>query len=201
MGCVTCPNCGTDLGIFDKFQLGHLVVWGNVGVYWKDRRVRLNPAQRLLTIALARAKGALIPTYVLAEIIGYDGDQPREIVAVIASRVRTAFREVDPYFCAIEADGEARFARGLRWVANAYIIPELRRVTPKQRALHKLMLEHPGASIMELQALHGSKHHSTTYYKLKALERHRLVRREKVYQRGWVAVGTLAMHAALDGAH
>jgi hypothetical protein len=197
--CSTCPNCGLDLDVFEQFECGHLTVIGNAVVYWRGRRVPLSVTERLLLIALARAGGAWVAHYVLADAIGYEGPTPSKLLDVHFCRLRQKFRAVDPAFDQVERENRGCHSEGsARWRAEAYIIPELCAVTDGQRAMHKLMLTHPRRSIPEWAALRGFRSHSVVSQQLRALEARKLAQREPHYRRGWAAVGTLAMHAELE---
>jgi DNA-binding response OmpR family regulator len=104
------------LTALETIKLGPLTVQhGGAVVMWRERIVRLTPARRLMVAALARAGGAPIRRHILAEAIGYDGDQPESNVAVHLSRTRQAFRALDPQFDSIENI----HGYGLRWLADA----------------------------------------------------------------------------------
>jgi DNA-binding response OmpR family regulator len=104
------------LTLLETLKVGPLTVQhGGAIILWRDRVVRLTPARRLLVAALARAAGAPIRRYILAEAIGYDGDQPDCNVAVHLSRTRQAFRAVDFEFDQIENVHGC----GLRWRVDA----------------------------------------------------------------------------------
>lgn len=107
-----CPHCGFDLESIKPFTVGKLFVdAAGAFVWWGKSIVPLTAAERLIVVALARADGVPIKREVLAEISGYEGDHPENIVAVQVSRANKRFREVDPDFNRIENVHGA----GLRW--------------------------------------------------------------------------------------
>lgn len=109
-----CPNCGCDLELLRSFTLGPLSVFNGAIVKWKDRRVRFTPAERLIVLALARAGGATIRRTVLAEVAGYEGDQPESLTSVWLCKINKRFRKVDPSFAAIETLRGV----GVRWAVE-----------------------------------------------------------------------------------
>lgn len=112
MICATCPSCGADLEALHSFSVGDLTVeYDGAIMLWKGQRVDLSQAQKLIVLALARANGAPIKRYVLADASGYEGDNADGNVAVHLYRIHRAFRAVDPDFDAIE---NIR-SKGLRW--------------------------------------------------------------------------------------
>jgi hypothetical protein len=64
-----------------------------------------------MVMALARAGGAPIKRWVLAETMGYEGDNGDNTTAVHLTRINARFREIDAAFDRIE---NVR-AAGLRW--------------------------------------------------------------------------------------
>lgn len=112
MICGVCPNCGFDLAKIEAFRIGPLFVdTGGARIWWRESPVRLTPSQRLIVSALARAGGAPIRKHILAEIVGHEGEQPENTVAVQVTRTNRAFHWVDPSFDRIE---NVR-GSGLRW--------------------------------------------------------------------------------------
>lgn len=112
MTCATCPNCGHDIEPLADFRLGDLQVERSaMSILWRWQHVTLTCTQRLMVAALAQADGEIIRKPVLAEITGYEGDDPENIVDVGLTRIRRAFRLVDPEFDMIETI----WGQGLRW--------------------------------------------------------------------------------------
>lgn len=112
MTATCCPRCGYGLEALEPFSLGSLGVdSGGAVIWWAGHRVPLAPAERLIVVALARADGAPIRRHVLAEVEGYEGDHPENVVAVLVNRINKAFRSIDPGFDRIENIRGA----GLRW--------------------------------------------------------------------------------------
>lgn len=108
----TCPNCAFDLTALHAIELGNLKIeYDGAIIHWKGERVDLSPPERLLLLALVRADGAPIRRWVLAEAMGYEGDNADNNVAVHQHRINAHFRAVDPEFAMIE---NVRLV-GLRW--------------------------------------------------------------------------------------
>lgn len=95
-----------------SFSVGPLDVDHNGAVIrWEGRRVPLSASERLIVTALARADGAPMRKHILADVVGYDGDGPENLIAVYVSRIRAKFQAIDPSFDRIENISRA----GLRW--------------------------------------------------------------------------------------
>lgn len=103
--------CGFDLEALDTFTVGSLTVEdGGNAIFWNGEQVALSPAQRLIVTALARDAGHCIKRPILAEVIGYEGDDIN-IIAVLLNRIMRSFRRIDDKFDRIESV----WATGLRW--------------------------------------------------------------------------------------
>lgn len=114
MTCTTCPNCGWSLATLDPLRSGELFIdKGGAHVWWGKSVIPLTASERLILIALVRADGAPMKREVLADVVGYDGDAPAQLVAVYASRIRRRFKAVDRSFDQIETVRGS----GLRWAA------------------------------------------------------------------------------------
>jgi two-component system response regulator ChvI len=113
VSCLSCPHCGYDLVSLETFTVGDLSVIdaGNL-IYWKNERVSLSPSERVIVTALARSAGRLIRRYVLADAVGYEGDD-LNIVAVFLTRIKRSFRNIDDGFNQIESV----WGLGVRWRA------------------------------------------------------------------------------------
>lgn len=112
MSCSTCPYCGRDLEALRSFSVGSLgVEQGGTIIWWNRHRVPLRESERLIVTALAKADGAPMRKHVLADVIGYDGDRPDNLVSVHVSRAKARFQQIDPSFDRIESIRGA----GLRW--------------------------------------------------------------------------------------
>jgi DNA-binding response OmpR family regulator len=113
----TCPKCGADLEALHSFEVGELrVEYDGAIIHWKGKRVVVSPAARLMLIAIVKAGGIPVKRWVLAEVMGYEGDLADNNAAVHLCRINAGFREVDPGFAMIE---NIR-SQGLRWkVENA----------------------------------------------------------------------------------
>lgn len=111
----TCPNCCFDLSPFEPIVRGDLSIPDRVTFRWQGHDLQLTPQQRLILLAIIRADGEIVKRTALMEAIGLDTDDrdPSNSADVQLSRVRAAFREIDPLFDSIETvRGE-----GLRWRA------------------------------------------------------------------------------------
>jgi two-component system response regulator ChvI len=107
-----CPKCGYDLKALHDLTLGDLtILYDGAIILWKDERVGISPTERLMLMSIARADGAPVKRQILAEVMGYEGDDGDNIVAVHLSRINRRFREIDPGFDQIENIRAA----GLRW--------------------------------------------------------------------------------------
>jgi two-component system response regulator ChvI len=113
MTCAVCPNCGLDLERFEDTQRGDLTIRMHE-ILWRGRRVSLTMSQRLMVSAIARADGKTVRRNALAGIIETeDSLDPFNVVAVLISRIRRAFRDVDPEFDALKTV----WGEGIRWAA------------------------------------------------------------------------------------
>lgn len=114
MSCAVCPNCGLDLEPLEAFSVGPLSIDKAASeIRWQGKVVPLRPSGRLMVAALARAEGMPIRRHVLAEIIGSEGDEPGNIIAVQMCRTIATFRQADPSFDRIQ---NVR-GQGFRWAA------------------------------------------------------------------------------------
>jgi DNA-binding response OmpR family regulator len=114
--CTVCHACGAALEPLEPFSLGKLFVdKAGAHVWWGEKPVRLSPAEKQIVLTLVRADGRIVKRAILAEVSGYDGDEPNNIAAVYVSRSNAKFREIDPAFDRIETlRGE-----GVRWRTEA----------------------------------------------------------------------------------
>lgn len=120
MTCATCPKCGFDLERVEQLTVGHLSLIANAGlVLWRGHRVDLNAGEALIVSALARAVGCSIQHGTLAEVMGYEGDQPSGIMRVYIHRIRRKFRNVDPAFDMIDCGSRGARGNGVRWRLEA----------------------------------------------------------------------------------
>lgn len=118
MTCATCPNCGFDLERLQDFEVGDLAIAHGCEVRWRGKMVRLTSAQTLIVRAIAADVGLWVSNGALAEVIGYDGDEPGANLSTHFHRIRHSFREIDPIFDMIERC-PGRDSRGTRWRAEA----------------------------------------------------------------------------------
>jgi two-component system OmpR family response regulator len=108
----TCPYCCRDLGPLEPFHLGPLFIdKGGAFIWWGESPVPLTGTERLIVTSLARADGAVVRRFAVADLIGSESDDPGNLVAVHLSRIRAKFRAIDPAFDAIENV----HGQGLRW--------------------------------------------------------------------------------------
>lgn len=108
-----CPNCGIDLQRFEPMRLGDLEIEPHQ-VRWKGRPVQLTPAGRIMVTAVVRAGGVVVSSRALADAAGSESDDQKNIVAVNMTRVRKAFRAIDPKFNLFESV----WGVGIRWRAE-----------------------------------------------------------------------------------
>ena len=114
MSCSVCPNCGYALEPLAAFSLGDLFIdKGGAFVWWRKRPVPLTTAERLIVTTLARADGVPVRHDILAESTGSESEDPDNCAAVLISRVKRKFREVDAAFRCIETVR----GQGVRWAA------------------------------------------------------------------------------------
>lgn len=130
-GCVICPHCGYDLEQDVEVADGPFRHHPQNGFFVDGRRLRLAPQCHVLLGTLIRAQGITIPTHVLAERLGYDGDYSTNLVSVIACKARRAIAAAGHPFPI-----QTVHARGLRWDRDA---------TPSKHTRHGREL-HAGAS-------------------------------------------------------
>lgn len=118
MTCAVCPNCGLDLSPFETISRGDLSIPDQVTIRWRGRDLKLTRQQRLIVLALVRADGQIVSRHALMEACGTESDyalDPSNVVDVQLSRIRNAFKSVEPMFDQIETVWGA----GLRWRAEA----------------------------------------------------------------------------------
>lgn len=195
MSCHVCPNCGTDLRAFEHFRLGDLDIIGNASVYWRAQKIDLTTAETLIVAALARANGAMVKHHAMAEAIGAEASNPSHCVWVHISNIRSKFRKADPAFDQIERAGN-EYVRGSRWRVED-VIADLRKATPRQREMHKMLLLNPGLTQPQMMQLMGFRNRNAFTNVLYALRKKGLARRESRHRRAWRAVGSLMMHEEL----
>lgn len=112
MTITVCPNCGLNLVALHALELGDLKIeYDGAIIAWRGRAVPMSPVERLMILSLARADGAPVRRTALADAMGYEGENPENIVAVHLARIQKRFRELDPAFDHIE---NVRL-RGIRW--------------------------------------------------------------------------------------
>lgn len=112
-----CPNCGLMFSRLEDFSIGPLHISSEFGmVSWRGKIPRLTPLERTVVIALAAARGNFMRKYALIEAGGFDEvDHPEQQLNVLISKIRRAFREIDPAFDGIKTER----GLGYRWVADA----------------------------------------------------------------------------------
>ena len=116
MSVTACPSCGADLEALNAIELGHLKIdYSGAVILWKGERVAISPVERLMLLAIVRAGGHPVKRWVLADTMGYEGDDADNLTAVHLHRINARFREIDPDFSMIE---NIR-GQGLRWKVEA----------------------------------------------------------------------------------
>lgn len=116
MTTAVCPNCALDLSPFEPIHQGPLSIPDRVTIIWHGHQVKLTRQQRLLFLTLVRADGEIVSRHGLMEAIDSDADDainPSNVVEVQLSRIRAAFRAIDPMFDSIESVR----SEGIRWRA------------------------------------------------------------------------------------
>lgn len=112
MTVTACPRCGFYLETLHTVEVGSLKLdYDGAIVVWKGQRVQISESERLMLLAIVRAGGAPVKRWILADAMGYDGEQAENQVAVHFHRIHKAFRAIDPAFDMIE---NIRI-QGLRW--------------------------------------------------------------------------------------
>ena len=107
-----CPNCGFNIVRAMPFRLGKLFIdKSDSAVWWGDKVVPLTTSKRLIVAALARAHGSPLSRACLAELEGYEGDEPVKTASTLICQIRKAFRSIDPSFDRIETV----WGQGVRW--------------------------------------------------------------------------------------
>lgn len=86
-----CPHCGYDLSADKPIERDGLWIDPATRIAtWQGRPVGLPGAQFTLAYALVKAWPAYVPIAALADRIGYEGDDPANIIANYVSRLRKA---------------------------------------------------------------------------------------------------------------
>lgn len=118
MSATICPCCGYDLTADEPIRRGPLYMRPYCDCVWYGEPVRLQPTESAILYALAKADGAVLPRRVLAERIGYDGDNTRDYIGVILAQIRRK----------LEAFGPVRIesipGKGVRLVLTAPVAPQ-----------------------------------------------------------------------------
>lgn len=110
----TCPYCAANLTALHAIELGDLKIeYDGAIILWKGERLEVSMPERLMLLALVRADGAPIKRWVLAEAMGYEGDNADNNAAVHLHRLTRAFKAIDPAFDKIENVRSV----GVRWRA------------------------------------------------------------------------------------
>ena len=75
-----CPHCGYNLQADAMMVSGDLRIDPRGLLSWKGETVSLSPSQREILASVVKADGRPVSYEVLAERIGYDGEDPRSLV-------------------------------------------------------------------------------------------------------------------------
>lgn len=112
MTCTVCPNCGTALEPLNAYRIGRLFVdKGGAFIWWGPHVVPLTVSERLIVTTIARADGIPVRRDILADVTGYEGDEPENLAATYLCRINAKFHAIDPDFDQIENV----WGVGLRW--------------------------------------------------------------------------------------
>lgn len=71
-----CPHCGYDLSPDEPINMGGMRFDPRGDVVWNGEHIHLQPAQRILVYSLLKERGRVLRRVVLAERMGYEGDDP-----------------------------------------------------------------------------------------------------------------------------
>lgn len=113
----SCPRCGTSLeAVEPSASVGDLSISLYGDCWWKGCRVRLTNGELAMVHLLASNPGQFFTAEAMNNVRGSE-DCLGNGAQVLMSRIRSAFREVDPDFDAIETDRTKR-SRGYRWIGT-----------------------------------------------------------------------------------
>jgi DNA-binding response OmpR family regulator len=117
-GAAFCPHCGYDLGCDEIISDGQFTYDPRFGVAFGRAALSITPACHHLIGSLMRERGRLVTRQVLADRLGYEGDDPSNLIAVLMARIRNHFRALK-----LECPIENIWSQGLRWIPQS--APEL----------------------------------------------------------------------------
>ena len=101
-----CPHCGYDLVGDEPITIGEMHFDPRGKVIWKGRELQVHPLKRIILHALLKAGGRYVSDEVLAERMGYEGDNPRGLVRTHRCHMK---------LIASDLPIERAYGRGYRW--------------------------------------------------------------------------------------
>jgi DNA-binding response OmpR family regulator len=110
-----CPSCGYDLSSGSTIESGCFGYDPTTGLAHVDgRELRATPRMHALLGTFMRGKGEVIPSYVVAERLGSESDNPNGLVRALVSQLRRAVRGHG-----VDLPVECLWGSGYRWTEDA----------------------------------------------------------------------------------
>lgn len=126
-----CPHCGFDLLRLTAVEDGPFSYEPTTGFFVDGRRLNVPPAVHELLGTILRARGTVLNRHILADRLGYEGDDSGNLIAVHLTKARRAIIALGYPFPI-----ETRWAVGVTWNPSAAPIAHTKHIhtTPMEAA-------------------------------------------------------------------
>ena len=91
-----CPHCGYDLQQDKAIRRWPLQMDPRGSVKWHGQTINLTPMERMVLWSLLKADGRALNKQILAQRVGYEGDNADSLMRVCVWRIRQKFADIAP---------------------------------------------------------------------------------------------------------